>query len=228
MTVPWRTSSRISPPLPAPGLTPTTDTGRRTSAPRAHASSSSAGSSADRSSPTAGSPPRSAPYVRRIVWPLGVSTRIAGMGRATASSTVALSPSARSSSTAAGDANTPPACHVHDGRASRMTTLGPAAATRAANADPAGPPPTTATSTRSTRSPSSGPSGVWPGASLGVTRPGEPTPPMRLDTRTARRTRRSAGGRPPRGVPASRPACTPAAPTTGRRGASAGSASSGA
>ena len=54
-----------------------------TVAPAAAARSSSAGSSADRSNPTARSPPASAPYASSKAVPAGVSTRIAGIWRAT-------------------------------------------------------------------------------------------------------------------------------------------------
>ena len=59
-----------------------------TVAPAARASSRSAGSSADRSNPT-GSP---SPYGRRKAIPVGVSTRIAGMGRATRASVASSRP----------------------------------------------------------------------------------------------------------------------------------------
>ena len=55
-------------------------------APASVASASSAGSSAERSKPTAGGPPASAPYVSRTTAPPGVSSRIAGIGRATRAS----------------------------------------------------------------------------------------------------------------------------------------------
>ncbi len=106
-----------------------------------------AGSSDDRSNPTAPSPPASAPYVSSKAVPAGVSTRIAGMGRAAEASTCAGRPRARSSARAAGDANTPPARQRQLGRRSASSTTWPAWASRMATAAPDGPPPATTTST---------------------------------------------------------------------------------
>ena len=79
----------------------------------------------------------------------GVSTRIAGIGRATAASVASSSPARRRAATAAGDAKTPPARQCHAGDRSRTTTSRPGRASRAARTAPAGPPPTIATSIRS-------------------------------------------------------------------------------
>ena len=90
---------------------------RRTSAPHAAARSSSAGSSADRSKPTAGSPPASAPYVSSNVVPGRQSPRASrGSAARPAPASSASSPACRSSATAAGEANTPPARQRHAGR----------------------------------------------------------------------------------------------------------------
>ena len=113
-----------------------------TDAPAARASSSSAGSSAERSNPT-GSP---SPYGRRKAIPVGVSTRIAGMGRATRASVASSSPTRRSAATVAGDANTPQARQRYAGLRSNRVTSWPARASSDATIAPDGPPPTIATS----------------------------------------------------------------------------------
>ena len=82
--------------------------------------------------------------------PERVSTRIAGIGRATAASVAGSRPARRSATTAAGDVKTPPARQDQTGDRSRTTTSRPAAASRAARTAPAGPPPTIAIPTRST------------------------------------------------------------------------------
>ena len=78
---------------PSASSTVSTATPRRTVAPASVASTSRAGSSAERSKPTAGGPPFSVPYVRRTVAPPGVSRRIAGIGRATRAITGSGTPS---------------------------------------------------------------------------------------------------------------------------------------
>ena len=74
--------------------------------------------------------------------PGGVSTRIAGIGRATAASVAASRPARHRAATAAGEANTPPARQRQAGARSRTTTCGrPRQPCR--RTAPAGPPPTT-------------------------------------------------------------------------------------
>ncbi len=116
------TETRAGPSPPSPNETPRTAAPRRTVAPAASARSSRAGSRADRSKPTAVGPPASAPYVSRNAVPRGDSTRIAGIDRATRAMTAASSPARRSSRTAAGDANTPPARQCHAGERSTTST----------------------------------------------------------------------------------------------------------
>ena len=76
--------------------------------------------------------------------PDGVSTRIAGIGRATVARVAASRPARRRAATAAGEVKTPPARQRQAGDRSRTTTSRPAAASRAARTAPAGPPPTIA------------------------------------------------------------------------------------
>ena len=73
-------------------------------------------------------PPASAPYVSRNAVPRGDSTRIAGIGRATRAIASSSRPARRSSRTAAGDANTPPARQCHAGARSTTSTSCPARA----------------------------------------------------------------------------------------------------
>ena len=141
----------VAPSRPADGSTATSSCPARPHDPAAgrhRARSSSAGSSRDRSKPTAVPPPASAPYVRRNVVPRRVSTRIAGIGRVSLADR-RLAEAERGAARHRRPATRTPrtARQRQVGDRSIRTTSWPALASLAASAEPAGPPPTIATST---------------------------------------------------------------------------------